>query len=867
MRSPSPPPDEQSSHKNLSQESNTSAVTTSSVVSDASKNCFLEERREGSADKNMNFIESDAKVNPLEPSLRIYSGSSESIARKENLMPAEKPSGGIMSGNTEQQLASNEALSLCVGKDVFSRPKIERDYEPQVSTIIRSTELSLGPIEPFFPSLAGQNSEGSGQFIEKLGSVSLNLSLSKVKSSINHGSGKDINGPHLQSNRSNWDLNTTMDAWDHSLGEGTAGQRIVEMNCLNVTSDTQDKKPLIGSDGMVVTGSASGNQFPKGSKHNPDFSMPSESPGQHSNFEDSLDLQLSPCLPTNIGGEQQSGSSSKVDSLRVIPTSNLSTVLVSTGNPIMAGNVKSEPFDNCMNLVMKEPPKEFIERMMNFRNIKPELVERMDTEAISRYMLKLDPRFIKSEPVHEGNHGIHKTDEGVSQLSGGQMFQGLDNQSREMELPKSPQLFPSELPSCSTEPINGDVSSHPGDFICTKGIYIDREVPQSASDSDGIKQVSSDTVSISDVHKGKELNVSDVHAPKLEENLSVGDPEQCRLELMEEVPLVKCGDGGGSARHEEGSVRRDSEESVRRDGEGSVEGDGEGSASDEEKINISTDMLVDSYESDYESDGNHDLATAVEVKQSGGEGDEEIEDGELREPLVHADEGSMSETKEAGDADCGDSDNKNVGFWVCSSDDCPASLQVEERDKKTEDPGETNNDDREGIFDSVPDEKVDVVAEKDAGFENSSIVEVAESDKKRPIKPIQMKPLDPSGRKEVLEDHEPELLSDKAASGSQETAVTVDQGVDQNMKITDSMEKNVSTLPMTNASLNGNDAYMDANSGGTRSRIINLPRASAYVSSSCKTRSVSGRSLTSRTIRDRFTDLVHEGDKLYPQGR
>lgn len=870
VRSPSPPPEEQISHRNLSQDSchsNASVVTTSSGISDASKNYFSEERRERSADKNISLIQTDANisgVNPLEPSLRIYSGSSESIASEEKPMPAEKSSGQIISGNTEPQLACKETLSLHVGKDIFSKLKIERDYEPQVSTIIGSTELSLGPKEPFAPSLVGQNSEGSGQFLEKLGSVSLNLSLSKGKSSINYGSGKDklnVDGAHLQANRSNWDLNTTMDAWDRSESDGAACQGTDGINCLNVTSDTQDIKPLIRSDGMVVAGVASGNQFLKGSKHNPNFTISSKSPGQHYNFGDSLLLQLSPCLQPIIGGEQ-SGSSSKVDSVRVIPTSNLSTVLVSTGNPNMAGNVKSEPIDDSPKLDFKGSKDNLETSPIDFRNIKHELIERLELEALKNFnfgRLKLDPRIIKSEPVHEGNHGIHKTAEGASQLSGGQVFQCLDNQSREVVLPKSSHLCPSELPTCSTElPINGNVSSHSGNSTCAKGIHVSTEVPQNASNS--IKQVASETVSISEVHKGKELNVSDVHAPGVEENLNVGDPEQCRLKLMEEAPLGSCGDGGGSARDSEGSVRRDGEGSVRRDGEGSV--------SDEEKINISNDMLEDSYESDYDSDGNHDLATVMEVERLGGENDDDYEDGEVREPLVHTDVGSMSEKREAEDVNCGDSDNKKVGFLGSSGDDCPASLQAEERDTKTEDPGETNNDVSEECLDAVPDEKTDMVAEKDACFDKSSTVEIpiTELDKKGPMKPIRRKPLDRSGKKEVSEDHESELSSDKAVSGSQGTAVAVGQGIDQSMKGTDSMEKNESALPRTEVSLNSNDANKDANSGGTRSRIINLPRAS-YVSSLYKTRSVSGRSLPSRTVRERFTDLVPEGDKLHSQGR
>jgi hypothetical protein len=74
------------------------------------------------------------------------------------------------------------------------------------------------------------------------------------------------------------------------------------------------------------------------------------------------------------------------------------------------------------------------------------------------------------------------------------------------------------------------------------------------------------------------------------------------------------------------------------------------------------------------------------------------------------------------------------------------------------------------------------------------------------------------------------------------------------------MEKN--ELPELEASLNGGDMAKDVSS--SRSRIINLPRASNS-SSPGKTRSISGRPFSS--YQERLPDGPLEGGKLHPQGR
>lgn len=89
---------------------------------------------------------------------------------------------------------------------------------------------------------------------------------------------------------------------------------------------------------------------------------------------------------------------------------------------------------------------------------------------------------------------------------------------------------------------------------------------------------------------------------------------------------------------------------------------------------------------------------------------------------------------------------KTVGFLGSSGGGCPTSLQVEERDTKTEDLGETYNDASKECLDAVPDEKTSMVAEKDVCFDKSLIVEISITGLDKwgpinPINPIQRKPI------------------------------------------------------------------------------------------------------------------------------
>ncbi|KAA8539391.1 hypothetical protein F0562_026083 [Nyssa sinensis] len=834
---------EQSNPIQESSLSNASLATNSPSFSDAKKNSFSEEKKEGLADTNVNSVQKNVNISRVkveEPSPTISSGFMDSMDSKEKLVLTEKFSGQKITGNTELHLAPNEALVLNEEKQILSKQKVKGDCKLELSNLPSNTELSLGLKEHLVPAFAGQNIVGSCLIPEKLDPSTLCLSLGKEKPISQCGSDDVItnhDGTNLHANRSNWDLNTTMDAWEGSVGNAAAGQATVGFDGLNQTSGALDIKPSICSTGMVGVSVNSGKQNLGRGESESNFPISSLTPSQIYKSEDSLHLRLSmSSLYTNFRGEH-SGSSAEVNSGRVVLNSNLLGVLVSSGklNAVGCGTVKLEPLDENAKhdfVGAKGSPMRLLDS-----TAKHEFAEKCGFQAVklstSSPQKLVENRTIKSEPVQEDNWETHQTREGTSPQSDGKIVQCHDNQSL------SPQrLYPSALPDCSTElSMSRDV---PNQFeysiYTTKEININMETPQEACVS--VNRVASETASLSVGFEGKESNVCDGTVDtSREEDLNVDDAETCRLKSMDELPPDSRGNG-------------------------------EGSASDEEKINISTDMLEEeAYGSDYESDGNHALVVPMDTEERRYDGeDDEYEDGEVREPLVHAAvDGPIGEKREAENFNLGDCENKNVDSFGLPGDGIAQSC-ADKNDSKREDHGETSDDHikvcvDKGCVVEIADKGVD----KYGASQESLTVEVVagEADERRPIETTQRKPLDQLGKKEVQKGHETEVSFDEANDGSQGTVAAVGQAADGNIKGTDGGEIFDSTLSKTETSLNGDDATKDANSGGNRSRIINLPRAS-NVTSPCKTSSISGRSLPSRNGGERYIDF--EGGKLHPRG-
>ncbi|XP_065626294.1 uncharacterized protein LOC112015838 [Quercus suber] len=856
-RSPSPPPEEPSAlpaeNDSLKQEQSSpsqglamsnASVVTSSGISDANNKPVSEEYKGRSDVMSVTVAQSNPNYSTVkveEPS-KSHSGSLDDMESKDKLVTAEKSASLVTLGKSKLQSSPSEALALKLGKELYSKEKAEGKCKAEIPIVAGNTDLTLGLKEHVFPALTGHNHNVRGQNQDSLEPGSLNLSLSKGNNSIQckKDEVESKNGAQQCGNRANWDLNTTMDAWEGSASEAAAvGQ--VSAGGFNTTDGTHDIKPLLCPTGTIGTVIPSKQKSLVASENIAKLTS-SKLPSQQLRFfgVDNLRLGLGPSsLPQQVSPEPSS-LSSKEDSGRIFTNIILQRSVVPPGNLIRVNyrTVKSEPVDEGNKLENRTTIATKLGLLDN-RTVKRELAEQFSVDKVSNIstMRVVDPASIKMEPVHRGNVEAPNTLEGTSRQVDKQVLLGLSDHSSAMAIPESALLpCPAGETSCSTElTIATDVGNHVEQSTYTKEAHINGEVvPQEACER--VQLVASETAAISVGHDGVESSTSCMMGTVRAEDGNADDPEQCRLKSINEQPP----DVRGS----------------------------EGCVSDEEKINISADMLEeDSYGSDYESDGNHPLPKAMDTEQGG---EEDYEDGEVREPLLQtAVEDPICEKQEVEHVDHGDSDNNKMDIVGQHGDDHPSSSHVEEKDAKTEDPGETNNKESSDCVDSLKEVY-------DNGDTNLTCLQESLTDEKpasgadikRPITAIRRNSLDQSGSTDFPEEQEAELSLERTTEGMQATTstFTFTQGLDDNVNNFDLVEENDTTLTMMEASASGDDAAKDVNSGGNRSRIINLSRA-ANVSPPGKTRYISDRPLASLPGRERLLNVPLEGDKFYPRGR
>lgn len=804
------PPQKDQSSPSLESTLSNASVATSSCLSDMNKNRESEERR-GSTDVANNRVVlgnvNCTKVKVEEPSIQVHPGSLDDVDSRDKLVVAKNPALQVISVKKELNLAPSETVPLNVVNDVQTKQYSELKDRSQVSALSENTE-SLFRLNEHHPVLAGQNSDRRFQNQGTLESISLNLSLSKESSNIKCKSdydGRSSNGANLHANRANWDLNTTMDAWEGSVSDPAVGKTSVAR--MDSTGGLHDIKPLLCSTGMVGVDVAS----EKHSENITKLAITSSLSSKQYKSDDSLHLRLSPSCPQSILRNEPSTSSLKLDSNKVIPNTSLSNVVVKTSNlnAVDMRSVKSEPVDECLKIDLKETNANNVglseSRSVNGDQCHPEALKSLN--ICDRKLIEI--RSIKSEPF-EGNKETVKLTEGVAlhlkkQVAQGmQEVQGMDNSSC---VGKS---------SCSSDLIrSGDLLNFSGQS-CTNAAQNSAKVPQEACGSSRQVATSMDV-------DGKVVRAEDS---------MVEDPEGSKLKSKNNLDS---------------------------------HGNGEGSASDEEKINISADMLdEDSYGSDYESDGNQALNSPIETKQDCL--DDDYEDGEVRESLEHNPvEEPMFEEGVVKHADKDNCDNKKTISVGLLSDVDPISSCVGEKDNKTEDTGETNKKDGEEATDAVLDDKPDIGSNKTVFLQESlsSEKQPAEAVLKGLIEVAQGKPHELLGNKDVPKSQVIESSSNQAINDCERTVVTVSQGTEVNVNKTEVVENNDPAFPQ--ASISGDNAVNNTSGGGQRSRIINLPRSTA--SSPVKTRPIPGRLLPSRAGRERLPDVAFEGDKMHPRGR
>ncbi|XP_057423991.1 uncharacterized protein LOC130717674 isoform X2 [Lotus japonicus] len=343
----------------------------------------------------------------------------------------------MIKGNPELLLAAKEGLlALSIGADVSKQNA--QDLSKQESHVPESSSLSLSLKEHLFPAVASPEVEDSHtkiEKIEKVEPVSLELSLSKEECSPHRvntdtKTSGDITKSH--SNRANWDLNTTMDAWEefgsHAGSVKTSSDGMKMMGtALGEKLLTSDRKPLRTAESLKKNTLEEQNKASLSSRIQKNAEGPSRfsvklNPGSVSPAvslsnvvatagdasTSSFRSVLSSYLQKNA--EEPSRFPVKLNPGSAIPAVSLSNVVATVGDASTSSfrSVKPEPLDNVA--------------------IKQEFLISKSSEV--SHLKLVDPMFIKSEPQERS-----KTAESSTDQFGKELPQGSDNCSSTMPMP------------------------------------------------------------------------------------------------------------------------------------------------------------------------------------------------------------------------------------------------------------------------------------------------------------------------------------------------------------------------------------------------------------------------------------------------
>ncbi|CAK8574367.1 unnamed protein product [Lathyrus sativus] len=729
--------------------------------------------------------------------------------------------------NTELSLAAKEGPGISTGADVSKQ--IVQDTLKQESPVVSgSTSLSLSFKEHLFASVTSSEISELNPNLDKGEPVSLELSLSKEECST-HSSNTDAKSDSdttRVNSRANWDLNTTMDAWD----EGSDASSVkTSIDGLNITHNALDEKQLTTPTGMTPPTSVISVTQARIESQNRAFIT---SPGLQSKCVHSPDLRLSSYVQKHV--EEPSRISVKLNSGNATPIVSLPSLTGTAGDANTASFrlVKPEPYDDNLKKNLKEVNTGPV-GSLDIAAVKQEFIQhsviKPSNSSVSNSKL-VDSTFIKSESSHEGGQERSKTAEStatgqlskvlpqISLSSSTSMTGSVVLNSTQVSAKGS---HPAVKAVCTPVLTTSNIIGQPENSSCAEGVNVEKVCEEVSSNPEHVPLV---TVAFPMVGTATELTNHGLKYSSIVTKKEIADDHDgCRLKLMNEP-----------------SDPRDS---------------GEGCVSDEEKITLSADMLEDdSYGSDLESDDNHAVTVAVDIGRYIE--DDDYEDGEVREPLVPSKvEDIICEVREVEHPDLGNYDNKPVEKGVVSND-YPTSSRVVVNDNTDVIHNEIIG--KDGV--NIPmHEKLGKVIDKNVCMQESLDGEKSDiAADKRPVNVLERKPLDLSERTIVSETQETVHPSHHAIDGSHVIDV---QCADEVLKTTDTVRHTDFDFPKMEGYANTEDITKDACNSGNQGRIIDLSRA-ASSSSPGKTRPISGRSLPTRAGRDVLSDTL-DGDKLY----
>lgn len=819
------------------------------VISDASKINLLEVKKESAPAPNANLDLLDKDVSGLKlaelrsPMVNMTSASKvenqtkllltgKSASADELSAMVNMVSASMVENKTKLLLTGNSASAdvpettvgavlRSVKKEIRSN-QVEEDCKLKLSTGSGNDKLAFQPKESLILGLAHQDAEKNSQIHETVDPSFFSLSISKEKHIREEKSGDasvNNNSKFESSNRSNWDLNTTMDAWEGSIGvaplQGTTVSGSGKTTCAN------NGRPISSASVVRVSGDK-GKQVVGINEPRSNFLNPSVQLNQQS--EDSLRLTLSSTFRERDFVGELSGLSPEVAS-RMDVSTNLHSGLVSTLNKNSSGVrvVKSEPTDeNSKNNSVGASNSST--ELLDFNAVKREHIEKHNAEAVklsaSSTQELTGEKSIKSEPRIEVSQELCGTPNSRPKQSTAKFVYSQESGSSSgLPMPLTPQKpSPSRLPSSSELSASADVSNQCEHSVHTKEADIG---------SDSVVQAAADMTPMPVHQRVRDHNIETNEA----EVMNVVDSEMKRTkEHMHDLPV-----------------------------------NGEGAVSDEEKINISGETMEDeSYGSECESDGNQAVGSHLGTQERSVKDDYDYEDGEVRDPLEHSKIQDHTADRFA--------------------EDCAKLVDCDNTHSPPGSPGDTNTDhphlnDKENESDIHDNTTVECIMESIGTFSNENNEQITAKDgpsddwssdgvaaagavNKEPCNSSQKKLLDQTGKKSSQESKEKDISCDGTISSGSQTVTTAGEAKGELVKAVNMAEKPNSSLSIVETSLNGNNAAKDSTSGGNKSRIINLPRAS--VTSPCKTRSIPDRLPSSRNGRERYLDL--DGEKFLPRG-
>lgn len=699
---------------------------------------------------------------------------------------------------TESRLEVAENISVNVKMENIGK-QAEGSIKFQSSAHSGNTELSLGLQRQNLP-LAVQNRGGS-EMPNNLDPSLLSLSLNKEKaidSQIGRSNSRsNDDSPDTDTNRSNWDLNTTMDAWE---GSGNGFQDTDNIDALSKISTRHDLKPSLSSFSMLGACNDKGKQS---------FGVSEQiSSIQSSQSEDSLFLSLGSPFNGLDSSKRHFGSMTKADS---IPHTSVPRTITNM-NSVGCGTVKVEPIDESSKQDYAGSSNNAA-KALDGNSLKMEHVERGNMEPVE-FPIKcaeklIEKKSIKSEPLQETNQESCRMSSMTLHQSVGNVVPSKESSST-LPVPLTPEkLLSTRMATFSELSVSGELSNQSEHSVHTKEVYAMNAGIAIQNENSALK--------------GLNASCSKVDACE-SEGVKIDSLEMSQLKQVNEhhqALVASC----------------------------------EGSVSGEQDMNISVDMEEEQpYGSDYESDGNHacTVHTDVEGRPCGKE-DDDYEDGEVREPILQSTEENTialgTDSKKIIDSD--------IHAMAASTDDNNVQSGCDEKDETAMIYHEAINDcSKECGGGTVCDKIVDQVLGKDGSLSTSISENVPAtcSYDSMPVNATQQIHFDQAGAKDRQEENIEGVLCDGALDASNDMRVTVTKISVEDANGTNDAEKLNSSLANAETPLNGNSAK---DSSAIKSRIINLPRTSNSTSPS-KARSIMGRPLSSRSGRERYFDAQDE---------